>query len=97
MLGPKAGSSLPPPLGSYCLKAGRGLAGLDHAGLDHAGRGLAGHGHTGFGHTGRNHSESDCLETQLLKYELVVVVVYFGIEMLNHNVVWVWQLIFVGL
>ena len=85
MLGPKAGSR-PPPLGSYCLKAGRGL---DHAGLW---RGLAGHDHTG-----RNHSGFDCLETQMLKYELVVVVVYFGIEMLNHNVVWVWQLIFVVL
>ena len=93
MLGPKAGSR-PPPLGSYCLKAGRGL---DHAGLDHAGRGLAWRGLAGHGHTVRNHSGSDCLETQLLKYELVVVVVYFGIEMLNHNVVWVWQLIFVVL
>ena len=79
MLEPRAGSSLP-PLGYDCLKAGRGLAGLDHAG-----RGLVGHGHTG-----HNHSVSDCLETQLWKYELVVFVVHFEIEMLNHNVVWVW-------
>ena len=92
MLEPRAVSSLPPPLGSDGLKSGRGL---DHAGLDHAGRGLAGHGHAGLDHAGldhagRNHFGFDCLETQLLKYELVAVVVYFGIEMLNHNVVWVW-------
>ena len=95
-----AGTS-PPPLGSDGLRAGHGFAGLDHAGLGHtgrdhvgnghAGRGLDGNGHTGFGHAGCGHFGTDCLETQWLKYELeVVVVVHFLIEMLNHNVAWVW-------